>query len=387
MNRFAGLDGLRFISITFVLLHHFFTFKSNFGLNNFNYPVFGLIGLYGIHFFFMGSGFLITFLLYTEHQSTGRFHVKNFFIRRMLRIWPAYYLLVIIALLIVLKSHFFRIPGITDAYLNSDYIKSNGLFLAFLPHVQPLLFPTAPFVHQCYTIGIEEQFYLVWGILFYFFKRYFYYILIFILVIMLTLGFVQDQLYVYLKKTETAPLFLRYFNGAIVYLQYSKFSVFAIGSLFGYAYFKKKRWIQIFKLKSIQLIIYAILIFNIAFDKTVPFVQFEYMALLMACVMLIATFKQASMINFSAKWLEYLGKISYGIYLFHIFGIVLAVKIFSDVFHMQLMNIGELILLIFLTMLISISLGWASYHFFEKMFLRIKIYFQKVPVSNIAGDP
>jgi peptidoglycan/LPS O-acetylase OafA/YrhL len=335
----------------------------------------------------MGSGFLITYLLYKEQSSTGKFDLKNFFIRRILRIWPAYYLLIIIALLVVLKTSFFRIPDVTDAYLSADYKTSNLLYLTFLPHVQPFLFPTAPYVHQCYTIGIEEQFYLVWGILFYYFRRYMVWILVFILIAMPLLGLVHDKLHVYLKTDTSAPLLLKYFNAGIVYLQYSKFSTFAIGSLFGYAYFKKKNWINIFKLIPVQLLVYTVLILSIAFNITVPVIHFEYMALLMACVMLLATFKKESIINFSAGWLEYLGKISYGIYLFHIFAIVLAIKLFTNMFKLQLTSFFELLLLAAMTMVISVLFGWLSYSFFEKKFLKLKKRFQKVPITNTSGNP
>src|SRR4051812_37529305 len=98
LKHFAGLDGLRFISITFVVLHHLFTFKTNFGFTRFDYPILWLIGFYGIQFFFMGSGFLITYLLLLEKQETGSISLRHFFMRRMLRIWPGYYLLIVIAL-------------------------------------------------------------------------------------------------------------------------------------------------------------------------------------------------------------------------------------------------------------------------------------------------
>ena len=170
-KHFAGLDGLRFVSISFVVLHHLFTFKKNFGFTEFDAPILGTIGFYGIQFFFMGSGFLITYLLLYELESNGKICLKSFFLRRILRIWPAYYLLILLFLFVV-KQDSFRIPGTTDQYLAADYVMSNRLYLLFLPHIQPFLFPTAPLIHHTYTIGIEEQFYVIWGLLFFFFGKY-----------------------------------------------------------------------------------------------------------------------------------------------------------------------------------------------------------------------
>jgi peptidoglycan/LPS O-acetylase OafA/YrhL len=88
---FAGLDGLRFISISFVVLHHLDTFLNYYQLGNFDFPAIGRIGYYGIQFFFAGSGFLITYLLLAEYEQKGSISIRSFYIRRILRIWPGYY--------------------------------------------------------------------------------------------------------------------------------------------------------------------------------------------------------------------------------------------------------------------------------------------------------
>jgi len=379
VKRFAGLDGLRFISISFVILHHLFTFKSDFGLTAYDYPVLGLIGLYGIHFFFMGSGFLITYMLLAEHEHNKSISLKNFFIRRTLRIWPAYYLLILLALLVVLKLPFFRIPGLTDQYLSSNYKRGNMLYLFFLPHIVPFFNPTAPYVHHTYTIGIEEQFYFLWGILFYYFYRYMYWIFIAILIAMPLLNLLHDYLYAYIQSNpDTSHFSFNIINKGITYLKYSRFSTFAIGSLFGYSYFYKKKWIFYFRLKSVQVLVYTIFVLSILLQIEVPFIQFEYMASIMGCIMLMATFKKESIVNYSAKWIEYLGKISYGIYLFHIFAIVFAVKIFINVFHFSGNDLWQILLLCLLTLILSVFFGWLSYNYFERFFLKLKQRYRKV---------
>ncbi len=375
-KHFDGLDGLRFISITFVVLHHLFTFKSNFGFFQYDYPVLGLIGLYGIHFFFMGSGFLITYLLLHEHNDYGKINLKNFFLRRVLRIWPAYYLLIIL-FLFVFNTSFFRIPGITDAYLADNYSFSNALYLAFMPHIQPFLFPTGPYIHHTYTIGIEEQFYIVWGLIFYFLRKRVLMVFIIILIAMPLLNVLHEFLYNWLQTKPDAPRTVRYINSFLTYLQYSRFSTFAIGSLFGYAYFYNKKWISYFRLWYVQVAVYIVIIASVATGVNLPYVQFEYMALVMACLMLMATFKRESIINYNADWISYLGKISYGIYLFHIFAIVFACKLVG-LFMKEESNLWITLLLCLLTLIISIVFGWASYHYFEVYFLKLKQRFKKV---------
>lgn len=374
---FSGLDGLRFISISFVVLHHLFTFKTNFGLTSIDLPVLGTIGYYGIQFFFAGSGFLITFLLLTEYGKYNKISLKSFYTRRILRIWPAYYLLILLALVIALKIPFFNIPGLTDAYLQGNYQKGNLLYFLFLPHIVPFSFPTAPYVHQTYTIGIEEQFYFIWGMIFFFIPKITKKVFICILIGIIVINFTHDFFYTDLRRLEhnkAIDLFLQ----LATYLKYCRFSTFAIGSLFAFAYYEKKKWVNIFRSLYFQLFVYCLLICSIWFDFNIPFCMDEYIAVVMLCVFGIATFKESSIINYSARWLSFLGKVSYGIYLFHIFAIVIAIKICKNIFHLVADNIFHLSILMVLTMLLSILFGIISYFTIEKFFLRIKKRFEKV---------
>ena len=62
----------------------------------------------GVNFFFVLSGFLITFLLLSERQFTGRIAIAAFYMRRVLRIWPLYFVVVLIGFVVFpwLKAHF-----------------------------------------------------------------------------------------------------------------------------------------------------------------------------------------------------------------------------------------------------------------------------------------
>ena len=227
---FAGLDGLRFISISFVVLHHLDTFKNYYGLGTFNFPVIGLIGYYGIQFFFAGSGFLITYLLLREFDRNKKISLPYFYLRRILRIWPAYYLLIFFALVVVLHTSFFNIPEVTDSYLAGNYRKGNLLYFFFLPHIAPYYCPTTPFVHQTYTIGIEEQFYFIWGIMFFFIASRVRGIFLLILISVPVLNFFHDYFYdSSVHGSESS--FMRFFFQAATYARYCRFSTFAIGSL------------------------------------------------------------------------------------------------------------------------------------------------------------
>ena len=370
---FSGLDGLRFISILFVVIHHLFTFKNYYGLTYFNAPVIGVIGYYGIQFFFAGSGFLITYLLLSEYNRYGKISLKSFYIRRVLRIWPAYYLLLFLALLIFLKFSFFNIPALTDDYLASDFKKGNSLYFSFLPHLVPFYNPTAPYVHQTYTIGIEEQFYFLWGLLFFLAARYVKWIFLIVLISVPFLNFFHD-----LFLPENSKGVVRYFFMATTYIKYSRFSTFAIGSLFAIAFFLKMRWINIFRSLYTQIAVYAILLVSIVFDFSIPHFRDEYIAIMMLFIFFIANFRKESIINYDVKWLSFLGKISYGIYLFHIFAIVIAIKICTLIFHFEMKSYWQMLVLTGVTIFLAIAFGFMSYFTVEKYFLNLKNRFKKV---------
>ncbi|RZK11207.1 MAG: acyltransferase [Flavobacterium sp.] len=379
-KHFAGLDGLRFISITFVILHHLFTFKTNFGFSRFDLPFVYWVAFCGIRIFFIGSGFLITYLLLKELELHGKINFRNFVMRRILRIWPAYYLLVLLFLLFF-KTDFFRIPGTTDVYLQSGYSFSNIFYLSFLPHWQPFFYPTAPLIYHTYTIGIEEQFYIVWGLLMRYFPKYSFTIFTGIVVSSPILNLLHEYSFAYVQSHQGAFPILKIFNAFVTYFAYSQFSTFAFGSLFAYAVFHKSRWVSYFRLRRVQFVVYSFLILFLITKFDMPFIGYDYVSILMGCVLVMSTFKEESIVNYSTRSMNYLGKISYGIYLFHIFAIVLACKLVGTITSIE-STIATTFFLCLITLAISIALGSLSYHYFEVYFLKLKEHFRQQSQSK-----
>ena len=91
---FPHLDGLRFFCFFVVFLFHGFSTTSAEVAQSSAYRFVRFLfrhGDLGVNFFFVLSGFLITYLLLEEKQRHGRIHIGYFYIRRMLRIWPLYF--------------------------------------------------------------------------------------------------------------------------------------------------------------------------------------------------------------------------------------------------------------------------------------------------------
>src|SRR4051812_39004746 len=95
-----ALDGLRGIAILLVLFHHFTIYRPDRGLDKWlaNIPAAGWIG---VDVFFVLSGFLITGILLDARDR--RHYFRNFYARRALRIFPLYYLVVFVGLILLPK--------------------------------------------------------------------------------------------------------------------------------------------------------------------------------------------------------------------------------------------------------------------------------------------
>ncbi|MBL7775483.1 MAG: acyltransferase, partial [Saprospiraceae bacterium] len=159
---FKGLNALRFFAAYLVVLHHAEQIRLKNGLFNLKgLPLFNNGGI-AVTFFFVLSGFLISYLLLKEQRETNTVSIKKFYARRMLRIWPLYYLLVFIGTLIVpfflgLIGHSYEMP-----YAFKDVIL---YYIFFSPFMVNVLFGHH-FLEPLWSIGVEEVFYILWAPMF-----------------------------------------------------------------------------------------------------------------------------------------------------------------------------------------------------------------------------
>ena len=142
-GRIPSLDGLRAISIALVFLGHG---SMSYGSPSYLSP-FHHLGNFGVRFFFVISGFLITTLLLKEWKKTGRISLRKFYMRRALRIFPAAFAFIgIIAILSAL--------GVVQ-------LKSGDLLHA-LTYTMNYKQVRSMFLDHLWSLSVEEQFYLLW---------------------------------------------------------------------------------------------------------------------------------------------------------------------------------------------------------------------------------
>ena len=176
MNRikyFPGLDPLRFFAALMVLLGHVDLIKSFFNLQTTTTIPFFIrmdFGGTGVNFFFVLSGFLITYLLLCEKDKHTTISLKKFYMRRILRIWPLYYLILLIGFFILPHIHSITLPYF-EKNLEINYTPNLILYLLLLPQVAFAIFPAVPHIGQSWSIGVEEQFYIFLPLLIKYFKN------------------------------------------------------------------------------------------------------------------------------------------------------------------------------------------------------------------------
>lgn len=143
---FSSLDGLRAISILSVVWYH------TPGLM----PIWRT-GFLGVHLFFVISGFLITTILLREKEQFGRISLRNFYVRRTLRIFPAYYLTLLLFLLLCYSVPELRANGL------HQYLHNLPSFITYTSNW--FVYPWGPgrivFI-PAWSLATEEQFYLFW---------------------------------------------------------------------------------------------------------------------------------------------------------------------------------------------------------------------------------
>ncbi len=173
--------------------------------------------------FFVLSGFLITAMLAGEHQRTGGLSLKNFYARRAVRLLPP--LLITVAGLAIYASivRVFSAANIiwTDAAAALFYFAD---YRSALGHE-----PAVAYLSQCWSLAVEEQFYLVWAILLFVALRYANRRLAYGIAIVGVLASVADRLYIVLS----APKWDALVAGRVYYAFDTRADALFIGCLLG----------------------------------------------------------------------------------------------------------------------------------------------------------
>ncbi len=305
LQYFSQLDGLRFFSILSVMIGHFISmgFISRIPLG------------YGVLFFFVLSSFLITRILLTakennERKSKTNLHsLKQFYVRRVLRIFPVYYLILVFLFVINLNPCRAIFPWLLTYTIN--------LFISYNSNISI----AGAFTHL-WSLAIEEQFYLLFPIFIFSIKRK--YILKFL--IGLTVLGLLGRMILYISNPSNITLWNFHSVSALDSL--------GIGGILGYLSLYKISFLKklignkiLFGISAFVFLIVMIFSYSV-YDNNLKY-NF-YSGVLMRFLFNVLSFwilgwsvvfeyKGILKLILENKYVLYFGKISYGLYLYHFF--------------------------------------------------------------------
>lgn len=362
---FPNLNGLRFIAALLVIVHHVEQVKHMFGFESYwvTVPFVGIVGKLGVVLFFVLSGFLITYLLCVEEKSFKKIDIKKFYLRRVVRIWPLYFLIVCVSLFVIPYLGFMAIPGYPKEVTQSNLWEKILLFAAFSPNLLLCVYGVVPFAAMTWSIGTEEQFYLIWPwILRTVKKNRMALMLVIVLLYLMVKFFLESHLAAIIPKSSVILAFWHTFP----------IDCMAIGGFYSLLLFNKSRWLKI--LFRMDLFCFSLVLVSglMIFGIYIPYVHYEFYSVFFGVVVLNFAANDRLKKTLEHTVLNYLGSISYGLYMFHPIGIVLAIAV------IQHFNIMSNWLLYPASLGISIALASASYRYFEGYFLKFKVRFSRI---------
>lgn len=354
-DHYPGLDVLRGLAILLVLLFHYFAFP---------------IGWIGVDLFFVLSGFLITKSLLRLKGEPGYF--QKFFIRRVLRIFPVYYLLLI----------FFFVASpflFSQKDAGSVYAYYTGHQAWFWTFTENWLFidkglPPEPYLQHLWSLAVEEQFYLCWPLLIYAAKNTKQVRTIVAIIFLLAL---LSRLILFFSTSDRLPLYYNTLTradslaaGALlstaVRLQqpFSKILAWVVGAFAG--------------LLLCSFLLYKNWNYNNPLFATIGY-SLSALCFMLLCQQMIYSTKQFK----NLFWLKFLGRISYGLYVYHIPVLLVlsfVVKKYAASFFSG--DNASNYWIATISVLATIAISLLSFKLIEQPFLRLKDRFTRPSVKT-----
>lgn len=353
MRYIKGLDTIRALAVIFVIIDHWGPY---FAINTIPYAIKKVLvpgGLFGVNIFFVLSGFLITSILLNEtskEDGNKLVIIRNFFFKRALRIFPIYYLLILMCY-----------------FLGSQFLHKHLLyFLTYTSNLLPYYNNQTNELSHTWTLAVEEQFYLFWPFLIIFIDNKY---LKYVFVTAIILGITSKYYALFVLGRPYPTLVINCMDSL------------GVGAL--YAYYKQNiEYTRKFEWRL--LIILPILLFllsRMAPFRGVPLIvaYSKIINILVALSLIIIAINNKSEFLrkyfFENRILNFIGKISYGIYLYHF--------TFDSAFNNFLRKImiyfptstpllSSFYFAYFVKLGTLIFISWLSYKYIEQPFIKLK---------------
>ncbi|MGC1375912.1 MAG: acyltransferase [Anaerolineales bacterium] len=377
-DRTPELDGVRGLAILMVMVYHLMLFSMYLPKNTpFREWLVQAVsmGWAGVDLFFVLSGFLITSILLRTRNDPHYF--RNFYARRILRIFPLYYLAVVIVYMILP----FYSPDLDPAAVRASqpfflFYLQNWIYIpkfsaSFHTVVPPLFGPA-------WSLAIEEQFYILWPSVVYFLNRRKLFILSVAVVIFTFLARVA------LVQFSSAWPSLEYF---LYYSTVTRFDGLCIGALIAIVFAESERWKQVFSRFAWPVLIGALagmvgivlVNSNVFALSTNPGIDMGGYTLLAlgggALVVLVTTGPAGGILRtfFRNPVLTFFGKYSYAMYIIHV---PVALLLLRAMKVLQFKNDFAWVVFVVLSFGLIVLGALLTWNLLEKHALGLKKYFE-----------
>jgi peptidoglycan/LPS O-acetylase OafA/YrhL len=338
---FGSLDGLRAISVIAVIWHH------TRGTLAVDWPLIEA-GHHGVTLFFAISGFLITSLLLRERQRSGKIDLKAFYIRRSLRIFPLYYAVIAMYVLLVLVME-------RNSQVGREFFNNLPFFLTytsnwFVPLEGRVIF------YFAWSLAAEEQFYLVWPGIQKLLRPEYALFLVTVLIVVVTAA--QWMTADYLHSVKSLPL------KVLISIPLA----ICLGVLLAHALHFKRGFhaLRVLLGARASSLVWMLVFLAVLNWGSAPTIVVHAVAVMLvgACI-----YREDHILAgvLKIRPLAYIGTVSYGVYLLHML-VKNAVSKVLITMNLNIPSVGPFIL----TTLFSVLVAGFSFRYFESRFLEMK---------------
>jgi len=348
-SQLAGLDSLRAIAALLVVISHFgIPFVS---------------GGAGVLMFFVLSGFLITWLLLRENDEIGTVSLRNFYMRRSLRIFPAFYCYAAVLFAVVLIRHTTIVwPQAFAAlfYVNNYYQALKGD-------------PNTGFSHT-WSLAVEEQFYVLWPLTFLLLRQN-YRRMSQVLVAAILVIWVYRAALVFLFDVHEGYIYEAFDTRADHLL---------IGCLLAVAlriglvpqfwnWISVRSWVALLIAGLLALSSAAEFIYGPVYRDRISFIVTPLLTAVW--ITQLIALRGAPLWSWTSwGWVRYLGRISYSIYLYQQLTVAVPKKLLPG---------QPIVVQLAATIALTVAVASVSHFFVERPFLRLKTRFQRVVAGAV----
>ncbi|WP_300671226.1 acyltransferase [Soonwooa sp.] len=347
-NNLPNITSVRFFLALLVVVYHVMQFGGKRGFpSNTEWAIFNR-GTEAVYAFFSLSGFLIIRNLYTEKIDTGTISIKNFYKRRIFRIFPLYYVVLIFGLLyynFILPHFGFEFER---KYSYTEAILLGGTFFSnVLKNYEP-----GGIIEVLWSIGIEEQFYLLIAPCF--------------------LLFSKNKIVWFLAVFSIIYFVLFNFDVIEIFKKYSMyFYYFSISGLFAIFVVKNPKYKMSTWFKFLICTV-VICYFSTNYIKA-NVSDWLYQLISSFIFPFLIIFLISKPISFlENKVLKYFGKISYGVYMLHAIAMQMVGYIVLKYVNYQSIDSTIFIIgFVLANVLLTLLMAHFSYQYFEKFFLKL----------------